>query len=296
MSEPQDSKAAPASPKAGAAKGQKADPASGAASDSADPDGVAARPRLPIPPEGEPAVLVASAGGTPTGLEPQAVAEWLAGNPDFVAEFLAAQPDLLRQIRPPAGHEGGNNVVDFQSFMIDRLQTDIGRLTRTKDQVIAASRQNASTQRQVHDAVLALLSAASFEHLIHIATADLASILDVDVVTICLESDLSQLQVETPGVVTLPPGSIEALLGPERRILLRAQAAQQAVMFGPGARLVRSDALVRLTFGGGAPPGLFAFGAREPGRFDAGQGTELLSFLGGVMERCVQAWLDLPRL
>ncbi|MFC3228289.1 DUF484 family protein [Marinibaculum pumilum] len=300
MSEPQDSKAAPASAKAGAAQtgaaeGQKADPASGAASNGADPEGAPARPQLPIPPEGEPAVLVASAGDAAGRLEPQAVADWLAGNPDFLAEFLAAQPELLRQIRPPAGHEGGN-VVDFQSFMIDRLQTDIGRLTRTKDQVIAASRQNASTQRQVHDAVLALLSAASFEHLIHIATADLASILDVDLVTICLESDLSQLQVETPGVVTLPPGSIDTLLGPERRILLRAQAAQQAVMFGPGARLVRSDALVRLTFGGGAPPGLFAFGAREPGRFDAGQGTELLSFLGGVMERCVQAWLDLPRL
>lgn len=229
-------------------------------------------------------------------LQAEEVAEWLAAHPDF----LARRPHLLHALLPPGGHDG-SKVLDFQQFMIGRLQSDVSRLTRTKDQVIAASRQNASTQRQVHDAVLALLSATSFEHLIHIATADLASMLDVDLVTICVESDESQPAnradaSQTPGVLTLQPGSIDALLGPERQIALRAHADNQAVLFGPGARLVRSDALVRLTFGGSAPPGLFAFGAREAGRFDAGQGTELLGFLGAVMERCVQAWLDLPRL
>lgn len=284
MSEPQDSKANPDGAKAGATP-PVAPPAppgpQAAASDTAPPDSAAAE------------------------LTPAQVAAWLAGHPDFLAE----QPDLLHLLQPPSAHGGrgggggdgegagrGGNVLDFQRFMIDRLQGDVGRLTRTKDQVIAASRQNASTQRQVHDAVLALLGATSFEHLIHIATADLASILDVDVVTICLESDLLQREVETPGVATLPPGAIDTLLGGDRRILLRAEASRQAVLFGPAARLVRSDALVRLTFGGTAPPGLFAFGSREQGRFDAGQGTELLGFLGGVMERCVQAWLDLPRL
>ncbi|MEQ8346619.1 MAG: DUF484 family protein [Sneathiellaceae bacterium] len=268
MSEPQDSKANPDGTKAGAAT-------------PAGPDAA------PLPPP-----------AAPPDLTPAQVAAWLAAHPGF----LAGQPELLHLLQPPSAHGDsgpagqGGNVLDFQRFMIDRLQGDVGRLTRTKDQVIAASRQNASTQRQVHDAVLALLSATSFEHLIHIATADLASILDVDLVTICLESDLLQRQVETPGVATLPPGAIDSLLGADKRILLRAAASGQAALFGPGARLVKSDALVRLTFGGTAPPGLFAFGSREPGRFDAGQGTELLGFLGGVMERCVQAWLDLPRL
>jgi len=238
--------------------------------------------------------------GTPVtatrDLRPDEVADWLAANPDF----LVARPHLLHALLPPAAHDG-SRVLDFQQFMIGRLQSDVTRLTRTKDQVIAASRQNASTQRQVHDAVLALLAASSFEHLIHIATADLASMLDVDLVTICVEVDESQPAnrpdaSQTPGVLTLLPGTIDALLGPERQIALRAHADNQTVLFGPAARLVRSDALVRLTFGGSAPPGLFAFGAREAGRFDAGQGTELLGFLGGVMERCVQAWLDLPRL
>lgn len=224
-------------------------------------------------------------------LEPEQVADWLAMHPDF----LSARPDLLHAIVPPSAHDG-EKVVDFQRFMIGRLQSDVSRLTRTKDQVIAASRQNASTQRQVHDAVLALLGATSFEHLIHIATADLASMLDVDMVTICVESAPQQRAAQTPGVVTLLPGTIDTLLGPERQISLRANSSQQAMLFGPGAQLIRSDALVRLTFGGSAPPGLFAFGAREPGRFDAGQGTELLSFLGSAMERCVQAWLDLPRI
>lgn len=223
-------------------------------------------------------------------LDPDQVAEWLAMHPDFLCD----RPDLLQGLIPPSAYQG-DTVLDFQRFMIGRLQSDVSRLTRTKDQVIAASRQNASTQRQVHDAVLALLGATSFEHLIHIATADLAPMLDVDMVTVCMESDPRQRASRTPGVINLLPGTIDTLLGHDRQILLRAHSSQQAMLFGPGAQLIRSDALVRLRFGAGTPPGLFAFGAREPGRFDSGQGTELLSFLGHAMERCVQTWLDLPR-
>ena len=47
-------------------------------------------------------------------------------------------------------------------------------------------------------------------------------------------------------------------------------------MFGGGAGLVRSDALIRLKISAAAPPGLLAFGTRHPGYFNPGQGTELL--------------------
>jgi hypothetical protein len=65
-------------------------------------------------------------------------------------------------------------------------------------------------------------------------------------------------------------------------------------LFGPqAASLVRSDALVRLKVSRHAPAGLLALGARRPGVFHPGQGTELLVFLGQVIEHVIRAWLDL---
>ena len=42
-----------------------------------------------------------------------------------------------------------------------------------------------------------------------------------------------------------------------------------------------------------APPALLIFGTRHPGYFNAGQGTELLSFLARVIEHCLRLWLGL---
>jgi hypothetical protein len=39
---------------------------------------------------------------------------------------------------------------------------------------------------------------------------------------------------------------------------------------------------------------MLAFGSREPDLFQQGHGTELISFLARVVERCIRSWLDLP--
>jgi uncharacterized protein YigA (DUF484 family) len=39
------------------------------------------------------------------------------------------------------------------------------------------------------------------------------------------------------------------------------------------------------------PAGLLGFGTRHPGYFNAGQGTELLTFLARVLEHCIRQWL-----
>ncbi|MGC5204424.1 DUF484 family protein, partial [Klebsiella pneumoniae] len=75
---------------------------------------------------------------------------------------------------------------------------------------------------------------------------------------------------------------------------LREQALHTDVLYGPAASLVQSDALVRLEFSAAAPIGLLALGARETGKFHAGQGTELLSFFAKALARLIRQWLDLP--
>ena len=55
------------------------------------------------------------------------------------------------------------------------------------------------------------------------------------------------------------------------------------------------QALLRLRPSARAPTGLLALGSRVEGRFDPGQGTELLSFLARILELCIRTWLELPR-
>ena len=147
----------------------------------------------------------------------------------------------------------------------------------------------------MHKAVLAILAATSFEQLLQTATTDLAMLLDVDVVTIGVESStVPPGRLTLHGIRLLKAGAVDALLGPERGALLRADAPGETVLFGAAAGLVRSQALLRLGFGRGAPVGLLCIGTRQPGRFHPGLGTELLIFLARVIGITISQWLNPP--
>jgi len=221
---------------------------------------------------------------------PAQVAAYLRRHPDILLRY----PDVLDGLKPPMKRRG-DGVVDLQHFMVERLRTEIQRLRSDQDDLVAVSRDNISTQGRVHKAVLALLAAPSFEHLIEVVTTDFAVLLDVDVVSLCIEgSDEPLPRIGMGGVHLLEPGSINRLLGHKRAVMLRADAAPEESVFGGAASLVRSDAMVRLSIGSTAPAGLLAFGTRHPGFFNGNQGTELLTFLARVLEHCIRGWLDLP--
>jgi len=217
------------------------------------------------------------------------VRAYLLRHPNFLSQY----PDLLETLTPPA-LRSGDGVLDMQRFMLQRLQGELERLQNSQGELIAASRSNMTTQAQVNAAVLALLEATSFEHLIHIVTADFAELLDVEVVTICVEKDSARkASISTANVYVLPIGEVDRLMGNGRDLLLRQSSAAMEPVFGPAASLVRSDALVRLRFNAAAPVGLLALGARQTDKFHPGQGTELLQFLARALEQCVRAWLNL---
>jgi hypothetical protein len=53
---------------------------------------------------------------------------------------------------------------------------------------------------------------------------------------------------------------------------------------------------LRLSFGRGAPVGLLCIGARKPGRFHPGLGTELLAFLARALGITIGQWINPARL
>jgi uncharacterized protein YigA (DUF484 family) len=218
------------------------------------------------------------------------VVQYLRQHPDF----LDRHPEALCLIRAPR-RQFGEEIFDFQHFLVERLRRDLARITTEHRTLIAASRGNLASQGRVHKAALAILAASSFEQLLQIVSTDLAALLDVDVVTIGVESSAAPAgRLGQYGIRLLKAGTIDALLGTERGLLLRTDAPGEAALFGGAAGLVRSEALLRLAFGRGSPAGLLCIGTRQPGRFHPGLGTELLTFLARVLGITIAQWLNPP--
>jgi uncharacterized protein len=218
-----------------------------------------------------------------------AIVAYLVEHPDFVERH----PALVQTLTPP-GVDRGRGIVDFQRFMVARLQGDIDQLNLENTALIHTARANAHSQSRIHAAVLALLEARSLGQLLEILTGDLMDLLDVDVIAMVVESNGADLpHVAASGIRIVEPGAVGEWLG-RRDVLLQGGVAGDPAIYGPGAGLIQSEALLRLNISSRTPAGLVAFGSRDPNLFQEGQGTELIAFLGGAIERLLRAWLDLP--
>ena len=218
------------------------------------------------------------------------ICAYLREHPDF----LIRHADVVQHLTPPLTRRGGTNIADLQYYMIERLQAEMGRLRTEQQELLMGSRATLNHQNRIHAAALFLLDAQSFEQLIQTITTDLAVLLDLDVACLIVESGARDLpRNETAGVRVVKASSIDGWLG-RREIVLAGNLYGDPNIFGGAAGLVRSEALIRLHISTETPPGMLAFGSRDPEMFHQGQATELLSFLARVVERCIRSWLDLP--
>jgi uncharacterized protein len=227
----------------------------------------------------------------PSEIGAREVMLYLRNHPDFLDRY----PDALRLLRTPS-RETGDGVLDFQRFMLERLRHDAVRLHDEQANLISISRGNLASQARVHKAALAMLRAASFEQLLQIVTTDLAVLIDVDVVTLAVESTATPtMRLPMPGIHLLRSGMVETLLGSERDALLVTGVHGDPALFGAACGLVRSQALLRLSFGRTSPIGLMCLGTRNPENFCPGLGTELLTFLARILEIAIAQWLQRGR-
>lgn len=219
------------------------------------------------------------------------VVRYLQRHPDF----LVNHPSLLNDLLPPS-RQHGDGVVDLQNFLIEKLRRENQLLAKRHADLISTSRTNMTSQMRVHSGILSLLEARSFRKLIEAVSTDLAVHLDVDAVSICVEAneDPSAARTKIAGVRMLDPGDVDRILGKGRDIELHADIEGDQVIYGAATGLVRSEALLRLHPNSKVPTGLLALGSRNSGRFDPGQGTELLIFLARSLDHCIRTWLGLP--
>jgi uncharacterized protein YigA (DUF484 family) len=217
------------------------------------------------------------------------VADYLAKNPNFLSDH----PELVEVLVPPS-ERTERNVLDMQRFMVERMQRTLGQVKARQGEIVEATRSNLSSLSRIHAAVLALYEPSTFHHLIDVITTDVAEILEVDVVTICVESVDAEpgKLASTSGVIVLEPGTVDALIGRGKAATLRDELDSENVVFGGASTLVKSDALARLAVGQKVPPALLAMGSRNKDRFTPSQGTDLLTFLGSAMSHRMREWLE----
>jgi uncharacterized protein YigA (DUF484 family) len=231
----------------------------------------------------------ASPAATTSALSEADVRSWLKAHPSFLID----NPDIFDALVPKRRH--GDGVVDMHGFLIDRLRNENADVKERQAELLAVSRANLSGQNRIHTAALALLEVRSFNQLIEVVMTDLAVHLEVDVVKLAVENENGIAERTVRGIRLLEPGDVDRLMGDGKDVVLNPTATGRREIYGSARGLVHSEALLRLHASPEAPTGLLALASRYEGRFDPSRGTELLGFLGRILEVTIRTWLGLPR-
>ncbi len=214
------------------------------------------------------------------------VRKWLTDNP----EFLSENNDLFAANLPEArvSEEG---VVNMQSFLLEKLQRETRDLKSLQGDLVAAARGNLHTQSIVHRSILEILEATSFGQFVHILTQDLPDVLEVDVITLCIEDSPIKFPDMT-GLQRLKAGSVDRVYWPENNIVMRTDAPTSKAVFGPAKDLVQSDCLIRLDVPALQAGALLGIGSRDKDHFHYDQGTELIEFFASCTESLLRLWIE----
>lgn len=230
--------------------------------------------------------------------EPAMLAEDLRERILENSDAILSDPDVMRALVSANEQAMGGNIVDLRGIAMGRLEDRLGQLEDTHQSVISAAYENLAGTNQIHRAILAFLTPTDFESFLQCLNHDVADILRVGRVRLILESHDT---VMDPGLASVSevlsiaaPGFCEEYAGrgrPSRQVNLRAVDHTGALVYGSSAEWAASEAVILLDFGEGRLPGMLLFASEDPEQFHASQGTDLLSFFGGVFERVMQRWL-----
>jgi uncharacterized protein YigA (DUF484 family) len=205
--------------------------------------------------------------------------------------FFRDHPEVLEHLDAP-GQQRGKGVVDFQQALVERLKADKSHAHKVQKELIETFRANMNNQNRIQTAVLVILEAETFEEFIETMTQDLPVLLDVDTVNLVIEATSKEVPfINQSGIRFARQGFVKQWLG-TGDALLQANINGHEDVFGPGAGLVKSQALLRLEISPNTPAGIIAFGSRDPEAFGPEQAIDQIGFLAQVVERCFRIWLD----
>lgn len=181
-------------------------------------------------------------------------------------------------------------VIQFEERAVAQLRERLGAAQEANQDLIAFARGHSGAVSSIHEAVMAIIEADSFEALLHVVTQEWPLILGIDAVALALIVGNQGFRVDGNGVQLVQPQllerAIEQVDGVELRTVSRGHP-----LFGPACDLIRAEALIRIDCDPPLPCGVIALGQRTEQSLDARHGSELLMFLGrtlaAMIRRCV---------
>ncbi|MDI3336494.1 DUF484 family protein [Defluviimonas aestuarii] len=215
-------------------------------------------------------------------------------------EVILEDRDLMKALISANERTMGANIVDLRGIAMERLEARLDRLEDTHRSVIAAAYENLAGTNQIHRAILRMLEPTDFETFLKDLGGEVAQILRVDCVRLVLETVHVEREpaLERVGDVLciVGPGFVDEYMAggrsaPARNVTLRQTQPATDTIYGASGDWIRSEAALRLNFGDGKLPGILALGSEDPHQFRPNQGTDLLTFFGGVFERAMRRWL-----
>lgn len=204
--------------------------------------------------------------------------------------------EVMRALLHAQDEANGERVVDLRNVFLERLEQRLERLEDTHASVIAAAYDNMAGTNQVQRAVLVVLEQRDFQSFLDVLQSEVASILAVDTVRLCIESKSQNSALPHAVITPLEPGSIREIVtnGRDvamRKVTLRAAGANKTRVYTASAGRVKSEALLRLDLGQKQLPAMLAFGSENADRFGPEQGVDLLTYFAEAFERVLRRWV-----
>lgn len=221
-----------------------------------------------------------------TQMNEQDIINYLRQNP----KFLQKNPEIVDYLLPPKDTSNGRQVVDFQHYMVEKLKADKKQVMDTTRDIIEVSRENMNNLSRIHEAILKILESENFDQFIQVLSVDVAVALDCDAVSLVMTEDARIAQSEMRALRLVQDGYIARCME-ENDARIQSHMKGSVEIFGEAAGLVQSQALLRLDHDMDIPAAILAFGSRDPEMFMDGQGTDLIRFLCGCVERMLVRWM-----
>ena len=210
----------------------------------------------------------------------EAVREWLVANPDF----LDRNTDLLIA-RDPGHAEEIPGVVDLRHRILERLRRSLDRQKVREREILLAAEDRARTVARTQDAVLLVFRQSSVKALAQRVSSQFPVLFSTTAAALVVEGGPEAGEGE---LIALRRNAMDSLIGPGKPVRLGAATETDRSALGDRFSLVESLAVIRLETRRGRF--LLALGSSAPDGFTPDQGTDLLDFLGSVMEVAIDKW------
>ena len=225
----------------------------------------------------------------------------ILANPKLILD----DPDVMRALVRANDNSHGDKVIDLRGAAMDRLETRLGRLEETHQNIIATAFDNLAGTKQINEAVLKIIDPKDFLDFLQTTASEVSEIMRIDFIGLFLETkqplpdtNLSQLHE----ILTLvPEGFIDSYIKHptdlrDDKVTLRQVKHPEPSVYASLRSDITSEACLALNLGDEALFGMLVLGSQDPNKFSPAQGTDLLTFFASVYERALSFWLPQDRL